>query len=221
MNAGEVQQENLSKAVEQFQAILKTDPNDTYSLLWLARLYRFQNKHAEAEKVLRAGFIAHDADNGPGARTAKPVLIDARARSQEAIELLTRAAGDYRVARYLRPAGRRLRAGQGLSEGGSRPTSKPLTGIRMIRAIATDSRRRCCPRTNTRRPSSNSTSSRSWSLGTSENFLRAAQLYRRLGEFDEAAASLARAKQLAPGSLRDSRTTKRCWTRTRDTTTKR
>ncbi len=53
MNAGEVQQENLTKATEQFQAILKTDPNDTYSLLWLARLYRFQNKHAEAEKVLR------------------------------------------------------------------------------------------------------------------------------------------------------------------------
>ena len=52
MSAGEVQQENLTKAVDQFQAILKTDPNDTYSLLWLARLYRFQNQHAEAENSL-------------------------------------------------------------------------------------------------------------------------------------------------------------------------
>ncbi len=37
--------------------------------------------------------------------------------------------------------------------------------------------------------------------GTSENFLRAAQLYRRLGQFEQAEASLSRAKQLAPGSL--------------------
>ena len=36
---------------------------------------------------------------------------------------------------------------------------------------------------------------------TSENFLRMAQLYRRLGKFDQAEASLLRAKQLAPGSL--------------------
>jgi tetratricopeptide (TPR) repeat protein len=37
--------------------------------------------------------------------------------------------------------------------------------------------------------------------GTSDNFLRMAQLYRRLGKFDQAEASLLRAKQLAPGSL--------------------
>ena len=37
--------------------------------------------------------------------------------------------------------------------------------------------------------------------GTSENYLRMAQLYRRLGQFDKAEASLLRAKQLAPGSL--------------------
>ena len=37
--------------------------------------------------------------------------------------------------------------------------------------------------------------------GTSENYLRAAQLYRRLGQFDKAESSLLRAKQLAPGSL--------------------
>ena len=37
--------------------------------------------------------------------------------------------------------------------------------------------------------------------GTSENHLRLAQLYRRLGQFDKAQSSLDRAKQLAPGSL--------------------
>ena len=64
MSAGEVQQENLAKATEQFQAILKSEPNDIYSLLWLARLYRFQNQHGEAEKVLRRA-LAHSPDNGP------------------------------------------------------------------------------------------------------------------------------------------------------------
>src|ERR1700728_2789644 len=41
MNAGDVQQESLEKATAEFQAILKSEPNDTYSLLWLSRLYRF------------------------------------------------------------------------------------------------------------------------------------------------------------------------------------
>src|ERR1700719_415176 len=52
-NAGELQKENLAKAVEQFNAILKLDPKDTSSALWLARLYRFENEHSEAEKILR------------------------------------------------------------------------------------------------------------------------------------------------------------------------
>ncbi|HLX84368.1 MAG TPA: tetratricopeptide repeat protein, partial [Terriglobales bacterium] len=34
-NAGELQKENLAKAVEQFNAILKLDPKDTSSALWL------------------------------------------------------------------------------------------------------------------------------------------------------------------------------------------
>ena len=37
--------------------------------------------------------------------------------------------------------------------------------------------------------------------GTAENYLRMAQLYRRLGKFDQAESSLLRAKQLSPGSL--------------------
>jgi len=50
MNAGDAQKETLDKAVDQFQAILKVQPDDTYSSLWLARLYRFENKHDEAER---------------------------------------------------------------------------------------------------------------------------------------------------------------------------
>src|SRR6201997_1386411 len=90
-NAGELQKENLTKAVEQFDAILKLDPRDTSSALWLARLYRFENEHAEAEKILR-GILQRDPDNGPALEQLSQLLIDA-GRSQDAIELLSQAAG--------------------------------------------------------------------------------------------------------------------------------
>ena len=75
VNAGDIQKENLSKAVEQFQAILRIEPDDLYSALWLARLYRFENQHADAEKVLR-GILKRDADNGPALEQLSQILMD-------------------------------------------------------------------------------------------------------------------------------------------------
>ncbi|HSY59462.1 MAG TPA: tetratricopeptide repeat protein, partial [Terriglobales bacterium] len=92
INAGDVQRENLGKAIEQFQDILKLEPDDLYSALWLARLYRFENQHADAEKVLR-GILQRDADNGPALEQLSQILMD-EGRSQEAIQLLSDAAND-------------------------------------------------------------------------------------------------------------------------------
>jgi tetratricopeptide (TPR) repeat protein len=198
MSAGEMQQENIEKATEQFKAILKTEPNDTYSLLWLARLYRFQNKHAEAEKVLRQ-ILAHESDNGPALEQLSQLLID-EGRSQDAIELLSRAAGDsaspdiydllgdaYSQAKdYPKAEEAYKQAIQGdPDDPGHRhgmaqallSEDKYLEALEQFNKLT------------------------ELEPGTAENFLRAAQLYRRLGKFDEAASSLARAKQLAPGSL--------------------
>jgi tetratricopeptide (TPR) repeat protein len=198
MNAGEVQQENLAKAVEQFQAILKTDPNDTYSLLWLARLYRFQNKHEEAEKALRR-VLAHESDNGPALEQLSQLLID-QGRSQEAIELLTGAAADtgspdlydllgdaYSEAKdypKAEAAYRQAVAGDPDDPGHRHGLAQALMSQDKY-AQALEQFNRLAE----------------LEPGTSENFLRAAQLHRRLGQFDQAEASLARAKQLAPGSL--------------------
>src|SRR4029077_11519436 len=91
MSPGDLQKENLEKAAEQFHAILKLDPKDTSSALWLARLYRFENQHAEAEKILRS-ILERDPDNGPALDQLSQLLIDA-GRSQDAIELLSQAAG--------------------------------------------------------------------------------------------------------------------------------
>jgi tetratricopeptide (TPR) repeat protein len=198
MSAGEVQQENLTKATEQFQAILKTDPNDTYSLLWLARLYRFQNQHAEAEKVLRQ-ILAHDSDSGPALEQLSQLLID-QGRSQEAIELLTRAAGDsaspdiydllgdaYSQAKDYPKAEKAYQqavAGDPDDPGHRHGLAQAL--------LSEDKYAEALEQFN---------KLAELEPGTSENFLRAAQLYRRLGQFERAEASLARAKQLAPGSL--------------------
>ena len=198
MSAGEVQQENLAKATEQFKAILKTEPNDTYSLLWLARLYRFQNQHGEAEKVLRQ-VLAHEPENGPALEQLSQLLID-QGRSQEAIDLLTRAAGDtaspdvydllgdaYSQAKdYAKAEGayKQAIAGDPDDPGHRHGLAQAL--------MSEDKYAEALEQFN---------KLTELEPGTAENFLRAAQLYRRLGKFNEAASSLARAKQLAPGSL--------------------
>src|SRR5256712_6325056 len=54
-NAGEAtgQSETANRAVEQFKEVVRLDPSDTESALWLARVYRLQNQHDKAEELLR------------------------------------------------------------------------------------------------------------------------------------------------------------------------
>jgi tetratricopeptide (TPR) repeat protein len=198
VNAGQVQQENLAKAVEELQAILKIKPNDTYSALWLARLYRFENQHAEAENVLR-GVLKQEPDNGPALEQLSQILVD-EGRSQEAITLLTRAAGDsgspdvygllgdaysqskdyphaeeaYRQAIEGDPddTGHRHGLAEALLQQGK--YTDALEQFKKLSQLEPDS---------------------------SENYLRMAQLQRRLGQLDQAQASLTKAKQLSPDSL--------------------
>ncbi|HTX16287.1 MAG TPA: tetratricopeptide repeat protein [Candidatus Baltobacteraceae bacterium] len=198
MGAGEVQQENIEKAVNEFQAILKIDPTDTYSALWLARLYRFENRHDEAEQVLR-GLIQREPDNGPALEQLSQLLID-EGRSQEAIDLLTRTAGDssspdiydllgdaytqdkdypkaeeaYRKAIELDPddPGHRHGLAQALLS-----ENKYAEALEQFKKLA------------------------ELEPGTAENYLRMAQLDRHLGQYDDAESNLQHAKQLAPGSI--------------------
>ena len=81
--------------------------------LWLARLYRFENQHDEAEKVLR-GILQHDPDNGQALEQLSQILVD-EGRSQEAIDAADASRRRFFFARYVRPAGRRLLASEGLS----------------------------------------------------------------------------------------------------------
>src|SRR5271163_481985 len=198
LSAGDVQKETLEKAIAQFQEILKIQPDDVYSALWLARLYRFENKHSEAETVLR-GLLARDAGNGPALEQLSQLLMD-EGRSQEAVKLLSDAAGEssspevydllgdaYSQAKDYAKAEDAYR--KAVEEDPDDPGH--LHGLAQA-LMAEDKYADALEqfkRLTEIEPS------------TSENYLRMAQLYRHLGKFDQAEASLLRAKQLAPGSL--------------------
>ena len=198
MGAGEVQKENLDKAIEQFQEILKLQPDDTYSELWLARLYRFENKHSEAEKVLR-DLLQRDPSNGPGLEQLSQLLMD-EGRSQEAVKILSDAASDSSSPEVYDLLGdaysqekEYAKAEDSYRKAVEEDPDDPghLHGLAQA-LMAQDKYAEALEqfkRLSEIEP------------GTAENYLRMAQLYRRLGKFDQAESSLLRAKQLSPGSL--------------------
>lgn len=198
MNAGEVQQENLTKAVEQFQAILKIEPNDSYSALWLARLYRFENRHDEAEKVLR-DLLQQDPENGAALEQLSELLVD-EGRSQDAITLLSKAAGDSSspdIYDLLGDAYSRekdyAKAEDAYRKAVNEDPDDPDHRHGLAQTLLAENKYAEALEQYTKLSE--------LEPGTAENYLRMAQLDRRLGKFDQAEASLLRAKQLSPGSL--------------------
>jgi len=197
-NAGELQKENLTKAVEQFNAILKLDPKDTSSALWLARLYRFENEHAEAEKILR-GILQRDPDNGPALEQLSQLLIDA-GRSQDAIDLLSQAAGGSSSPDVYDLLGDAYSQNKDFAKAEEAyrhaiELDPDDPGHHHGLAQALLSQDKYAPALEEYKRLSD------LEPGTSENYLRMAQLYRKLGKYDESESSLLRAKQLSPGSL--------------------
>jgi len=198
IGAGEVQQENLQKAVEQFEAILKIDPSDEYSALWLARLYRFENRHEEAEKVLR-GIVQKEPDNEPALEQLSQLLID-EGRSQEAIDLLTQTAGDSSSPDIYDLLGDAYAQSKDFAKAEvayrkAIDSDPDDPGHRHGLAQALLSQDKYAAALEQYKKLSE------LEPGTAENYLRMAQLDRRLGKLDDAESSLLHAKQLAPGSL--------------------
>jgi tetratricopeptide (TPR) repeat protein len=143
--------------------------------------------------------IDHDPDNGPGLEQLSQLLID-EGRSQEAVDLLTRAASDTASPDIF----------DLLGDAYSQAKDYPKAQAAYEQAVAGDPddpghrhglAQALLSEDKYAEALEQFNKLTELEPGTSENFLRAAQLYRRLGKFDEAASSLARAKQLAPGSL--------------------
>jgi tetratricopeptide (TPR) repeat protein len=198
LGTGDVQQANVGKAVTEFQAILKVVPDDETSALWLARLYRFQNKQAEAEKILR-DLLHRDPDEGQALEQLSQILID-EGKSQEAIELLKNAAVDssspdvydllgdaYAQSKNYPSAEEAYRNAieQDPDDPGHRHGLADALVAQNKYAEAVEQYKKLTE----------------LEPGTADNHLRLAELYRRLGQFDNAQTSLEQAKQLEPGSL--------------------
>ncbi len=62
-------------AIEQLREVVRLDPADTDSGIWLARLERLNNQNAEAEQVLR-GVLAHDPNEESAAEQLAQLLLD-------------------------------------------------------------------------------------------------------------------------------------------------
>ena len=198
MGAGEAQKENLDKAVEQFQAILKVQPDDTYSSLWLARLYRFENKHDEAEKVLRAT-VNRDPSNGAALEQLSQLLVD-EGRSQEAITLLTQAAGDSAspdIYDLLGDAYAQSKDYAKSEDAYRKAVQEDPDDAAHVHGLAQAlmSQEKFAEALEQYKRLSELEPS------TWENYLRMSELYRRLGKSEEAESALLRAKQLSPGNL--------------------
>ena len=120
------QKETIRRAVDQLQAVLRIDPTDTESALWLARLYRFENEHNKAEEVLR-GILRRDSSNQPALEQLSQLLLD-EGRANDAISLLQQTSANSSDRGLSDLLARCLFANQGLRE--SRASVPPGSGGR-------------------------------------------------------------------------------------------
>lgn len=195
---GNGQSEAVTRAVEQFKEVVKLDPSDTESALWLARLYRLQNRHEQAEGVLR-GILKSDPDNEAGVEQLTQLLLD-QGKSADAVALLESVTGKTSSPTLLDLLGDAYTQTKDLA--------KAETAYR--KAVEIDpsevSHQRGLGQTllsEEKYPEALKVYQRLADLmpDDSDVYLRIAQIYRELHQLDKAEETLTKARQFAPGSL--------------------
>jgi len=198
LDASTGQKETINRAVEQLNEILRLDPNDTESALWLARLYRFENEHSKAEGTLRS-ILKRDPGSEAALEQLSQLLLD-EGRAADAITLLEQAAGRspsggladllgdayvqthnyakaemaYRKAVEDDPDDASHRRGLAQTLLSEEKYGEALEQFKKLTELEPDA---------------------------SESYLRMSQIYRHMNQLEKAEASLMEAKQRAPGSL--------------------
>ncbi len=195
---GNGQSEAVTRAIEQFKEVVKLDAADTESALWLARLYRLQNRHERAEEVLR-GILKNEPDNEAGveqltqllldqgksgdavtllesvtAKTSSPTLLDLLGDAYTQTKDLAKAEGAYRKAVEIDPSELSHQRGLGQTLLSEEKYPEALKVYQRLADLMPDD---------------------------SDVYLRIAQIYRELHQLDKAEETLTKARQFAPGSL--------------------
>src|SRR5438477_3056202 len=199
-NSGEGtgQSETVNRAVEQFKEVVRLDPTDAESALWLARLYRLQNQHDKAEEVLRV-LLKNDPENEAGIEQLTQLLLD-EGKSPDAISLLegmtskassptlldllgdaytqtknlAKAEAAYRKAVELEPSENSHQRGLGQTLIAEQKYPEALSVYQKLSELMPDD---------------------------ADVYLRLAQVYRELHQMDKAEETLVKARQYSPGSL--------------------
>lgn len=199
-SAGEAtgQSETVTRAIQEFKEVVRLDPADTESALWLARLYRLQNQHDKAEEVLR-GILKSDSDNEAGVEQLTQLLLD-EGKSAEAIALLEgmaaksssptlldllgdaytqtkdliKAEASYRKAAELEPSETSHMRGLGQTLFSEEKFPEALQVYQKLSDLMPDD---------------------------ADVYLRLAQIYREMHQLDKAEETLVKARQYSPGSL--------------------
>jgi tetratricopeptide (TPR) repeat protein len=199
-NAGESagQAGTVNRAVEQFKEVVRLDPADTESALWLARLYRLQNQHEKAEGVLRE-LLKSDSENEAGveqltqllldegksadaiallegitAKSSSPALLDLLGDAYTQTKDLPKAEAAYRKATELDPSETSHQRGLGQTLLSEEKYPEALKVYQRLSDLMPDD---------------------------ADVYLRLAQIYRELHQMDKAEETLVKARQYSPGSL--------------------
>ena len=192
------QSETVNRAVKQFKEVVRLDPSDIESALWLARLYRLQNKHEKAEEVLR-GILKTDSENEAGieqltqllldqgkstdaialleginAKSSSPTLLDLLGDAYSQTKDLPKAEAAYRKAEELDPTELSHQRGLGQTLIAEEKYPEALKVYQKLSELMPDD---------------------------ADVYLRLAQVYRKLHQMDKAEETLVEARQFSPGSL--------------------
>jgi tetratricopeptide (TPR) repeat protein len=198
LTSSDAQAAGIARATSELEAVMKLAPDDSDSALWLARLYRLQNKPDAAEKALR-GILQREQDNGDALEQLSQLMMD-EGRSKEAIDLLTNAAADLSspdVEDLLGDAYAQEKqfdkAEDSYKKAVEMDPDEPSHHHGLADTLVAEQKY----------PEAIEQFKKLTQLepGTSENYLRISQLYRQTGQFDQAETALMRAKQLSPGNL--------------------
>ncbi|HMD33037.1 MAG TPA: tetratricopeptide repeat protein [Candidatus Acidoferrales bacterium] len=198
VDSAEPQKEVVNQAIEQYREIVRLDPTDLESALWLARLYRLAQQDDKAEPVLRA-LLKATPDDERALRQLALLLLDAD-RPTEAVALLEPVAKKATTPEWS------TMLGEAYSKMHDYPSSEAACRTAVKLQGDNGPARKCLGEALLLEEKYDGALEQYLRLTEIEpndpqHFLRLALIYRRLGQLDKAEQSLLRAKQDAPGSL--------------------